>query len=216
MWLTVLLLIGRPRRKSSSRPRTPRVYAGSNRMRGFSDGIASSSPTSILNPCGPRRRSTIRCRPTSSTFVFSAAKPFAREAHELGPHAELQPASGAGAPAGRRVPRRSCPRRRTPRRVHGNRHPGEDHHAAVDRAGQDVHARRSDEVADEGVTRALEQLHRRADLHHRAVVHHHHRVGEGEGLGLVVGDVDHGDPELPVEPPSASSAGPTSGAGRSP
>ena len=31
----------------------------------------------------------------------------------------------------------------------------------------------------------------RAGLHHLAVDHHHHLVGEGQGLGLVVGDVDH-------------------------
>jgi ABC-type sugar transport system ATPase subunit len=52
---------------------------------------------------------------------------------------------------------------------------------------------RKDEVADEGVGRALEQLVRRAGLHHRPVMHHHHRVGEGQkislGRGLVRPDV---------------------------
>ena len=66
-------------------------------------------------------------------------------------------------------------------------------------ARQHVHARRADEIADEGVGRALEQLVRRAGLHHRAVVHHHHLVGEGERLGLVVGHVDHGEVEPAVE-----------------
>ena len=85
---------------------------------------------------------------------------------------------------------------------------------ALDRARQHVHARRADEVADEGVRRPLEQLDRRADLHHPAVVHHHHLVGEGQRLGLVVGDVDHRALELRGAAPSASSAAAISGADR--
>ncbi len=46
-------------------------------------------------------------------------------------------------------------------------------------------------MADEGVAWPLEQLDRRADLDDLAFVHHHHLVGEGQRLGLVVGDVDH-------------------------
>ena len=38
----------------------------------------------------------------------------------------------------------------------------------------------------------LEQLLGRADLHDLAVVHDDDLVGEGQRLGLVVGDVDHG------------------------
>src|SRR3546814_11963834 len=47
--------------------------------------------------------------------------------------------------------------------------------------------------------RLVEQLFRGADLHHLALVHHHHLVGEGQGLGLVVGDVDHGVAEAAVQ-----------------
>ena len=54
-------------------------------------------------------------------------------------------------------------------------------------------------MADEGMRRPLEQLVRRADLHHLAVMHDHDLVGEGQRLGLVVGDVDHGDVERAVE-----------------
>ena len=54
-----------------------------------------------------------------------------------------------------------------------------------------IHAGRADEIADEGVRRPVEQFLRRAGLHHAAVMHHHHGVGEGQRLGLVVGDVDH-------------------------
>ena len=45
----------------------------------------------------------------------------------------------------------------------------------------------------------LEQLDRRAGLHDLAVVHHHHLVGEGQRLGLVVGDIDHGAPDALVQ-----------------
>ena len=72
----------------------------------------------------------------------------------------------------------------------------EDRGAVAELAGQHVHAGRADEVADEGVRRALEEIDRRADLHHLALVHHHDLVGEGQRLGLVVGDVDHRDADL--------------------
>ena len=71
--------------------------------------------------------------------------------------------------------------------------------AAADLARQHVHARRADEVADEGVPRPLEQLDRRADLDDHALMHHHDLVGEGERLGLVVGDVDHGPRDALVQ-----------------
>ena len=45
----------------------------------------------------------------------------------------------------------------------------------------------------------LEQFLGRAHLHHPAVVHDHHLVGEGQRLGLVVGDVDHRVPEFVVQ-----------------
>ncbi|CAM5183264.1 hypothetical protein CDEN61S_04238 [Castellaniella denitrificans] len=60
--------------------------------------------------------------------------------------------------------------------------------ARLDR--QQVHAGRTDEMAHEGVARALEQLLGRALLDHAAARHHQDLVGEGHGLDLVVGDVD--------------------------
>jgi hypothetical protein len=53
-------------------------------------------------------------------------------------------------------------------------------------------------MAHEGVGRALEQFFRCPSLHHGAVMHDHHLVGEGQRLGLVVRHVDHGDVECPV------------------
>ena len=70
---------------------------------------------------------------------------------------------------------------------------------ALDGDRQHVHARRADEIADEGVLRPLEQLGRRADLHDLALVHDHDLVGEGQRLGLVVGDIDHGVAEAAVQ-----------------
>ena len=62
-----------------------------------------------------------------------------------------------------------------------------------------VHARAADEIADKGVARPLEQFPRRAELHDLPAVHHHECIGEGRGLQLIVGDVDHGDVELLVD-----------------
>ena len=64
---------------------------------------------------------------------------------------------------------------------------------------QDVHAGRADEIADERVRRLVEQLGRRAALHHAAVMHDDDGVGEGQRLGLVVGDVDHRQVELAMQ-----------------
>ena len=99
-----------------------------------------------------------------------------RERHELGPHAELEPA-GAVRHAGM---------------AGFDRAAGEPDFAAGDLAGQHIHARRADEMADESVPRTLEQLDRRAGLHDLAIVHDHDLIGEGQRLGLVVGHIDHG------------------------
>ena len=63
----------------------------------------------------------------------------------------------------------------------------------------DVHAGRADEIADEGVRGLVEQFGRRAALHHAAVMHDDDGVGEGQRLGLVVGDVDHREIELAMQ-----------------
>ena len=60
----------------------------------------------------------------------------------------------------------------------------------VDR--HDVHARRADEIADEGVAGRSNSSSGVPICTMLALVHHHHLVGEGQRLGLVVGDVDHG------------------------
>ena len=71
--------------------------------------------------------------------------------------------------------------------------------AVLELAGQDVHARRADEVTDEGVPGLLEQLDRRADLHDLAQIHDHHPIRDRQRLGLVVGDVDHRARQLLVQ-----------------
>ena len=62
-----------------------------------------------------------------------------------------------------------------------------------------VHPGAADEIADKGVARPLEQFPWRAELDDLAAVHHRDLVGEGRGLQLIVGDVDHGDVELLVD-----------------
>ncbi|MCY1305228.1 hypothetical protein D9M70_550220 [compost metagenome] len=71
---------------------------------------------------------------------------------------------------------------------------------AVELDRKHVHARRTDEVADERVARALEEFGRGTDLNDLAVIHDDDLVGESERLGLVVGDIDHGEAELLVQP----------------
>nr|BFE78626.1 hypothetical protein GCM10020093_012270 [Planobispora longispora] len=68
--------------------------------------------------------------------------------------------------------------------------PADPDHAAGDLGGHHVHPGRADEVADELVGGRQEQFGRLARLHDLPVLEDDHLVGEGQGLGLVVGDVD--------------------------
>ena len=45
----------------------------------------------------------------------------------------------------------------------------------------------------------VEQFRRRAALHHAAVMHDDDRIGKGQRLGLVMGDVDHREIELAMQ-----------------
>ena len=65
----------------------------------------------------------------------------------------------------------------------------------VDRAGDDVHRRRSDEAGDEHVGRVHEQLARCCALLQHAVVQHGDAIAHRHRLDLVVGDVDGRDAE---------------------
>ena len=60
-------------------------------------------------------------------------------------------------------------------------------HDAVDDVGL------ADEVGHKGVLRLVINVLRGADLLDLSLVHDHHSVGHGQGLLLVVGDVDEGD-----------------------
>ena len=55
----------------------------------------------------------------------------------------------------------------------------------------EVHARAAHEAGDEAVGRAVIDLGRRAELLDLLVLHHRDPVGQGQGLDLVVRDVDH-------------------------
>ncbi|MNS94148.1 hypothetical protein D3C72_1283550 [compost metagenome] len=54
-------------------------------------------------------------------------------------------------------------------------------------------------MPDEGMRGTLEQRIRRPHLHRLAARHHHHLVGKGQRLGLVVGDVDQRQAEFVVD-----------------
>ena len=72
--------------------------------------------------------------------------------------------------------------------------------AAVGEVGlEQVHGRGADEAGDEHVVRAVVQVARGADLLQEAVLEHRDAVTHGEGLGLVVRDVDGGDAEAALQ-----------------
>ena len=56
-------------------------------------------------------------------------------------------------------------------------------------AGQEIHSRAADEIADETVQRPFEKLLRRPFLKDTAFVHDHDTVGEGQGLRLIMGHI---------------------------
>ena len=63
---------------------------------------------------------------------------------------------------------------------------------ALDPRGEDVHLRRSDELADELAVGGSVDLDRRAFLNDLAEAQDDHPVGQGHRLDLVVGHVDGG------------------------
>ncbi len=69
----------------------------------------------------------------------------------------------------------------------------------LEAAGQEVHGRRSEEAGDESVGGSVVDLHWLGDLLDSAGAEDAYPVGEGHGLGLVVGDVNAGGGESPAE-----------------
>ena len=175
---------GRPRRCGSCRA-SMTSEASSPSMARFSGTLAASGQPRISTRA-------MRARPRSSMRRTRDGKalPFRPQRDEFGSDAELD---------------RLVPRQRRVAARQGDRLALDIGRRALDAAGQHVHARRADEMADEGVRRPLEQLLGRSGLHHRAVVHHDDLVGEGERLGLVVRHVDHGEVEASGAAPSGSS-----------
>ena len=105
-----------------------------------------------------------------------------RGAHGIGPDADLHAAPG------RRIG--------TAERDGG---PGDAGARALNLGVQQVHSGRADEVAHEGMRGRVEQRLGRARLHDAALGHDDDLVGEGQRLGLIVGDIDHRVPELAVK-----------------
>jgi len=100
----------------------------------------------------------------------------------FGPHAHLQRALGQVACSGRVQGLASHPQA-----------------TVFHLRGQEVHARRADEMPNEHMLRALEQRIGRAQLHDLAPAHHHHLVREGERFHLIVRDIDQRELELVVD-----------------
>src|SRR5436305_1342758 len=72
---------------------------------------------------------------------------------------------------------------------------GELHRARrIDPAGEKIAL--ADELAHEATDRPLIDIERRADLLEFSVAKYRDAIRHGHGLGLVVGNIDHGDAEL--------------------
>src|SRR5262245_658623 len=85
-------------------------------------------------------------------------------------------------------------------RAERQRHAGDMEAGIVDGGAEKIHRRAADEECHEPVGGALVNLFRRAELLQRAIAHHCDEIGHGQGLGLVVGDVDGGGAELVAQP----------------
>jgi hypothetical protein len=110
-----------------------------------------------------------------------------RQLQVFGPHADLEAAGG-------------LQRRQRLRRQFGLvAAPGHFHGPVTPLARQEIHAGRADEVPHERMRRPLEQRVGRSHLHGLAARHHHHLVGKGQRLGLVVGHVDQRQAEFVVD-----------------
>ena len=77
---------------------------------------------------------------------------------------------------------------------------GELDPVAADAGRHEVHRRRPDEPRDEQVDGLVVELTRAGDLLQHALLQHRNPIAERHGLGLVVGDVDGGDPESALQP----------------
>ncbi len=62
-----------------------------------------------------------------------------------------------------------------------------------------IHGRRADKTRHKRVGRAFVYFKRRGDLLEPALVHHDNPLPHRHRLGLVVGDVNHGRPQTPVQ-----------------
>src|SRR5262249_41508121 len=79
-------------------------------------------------------------------------------------------------------------------------HPG-DQPVPVDGLDHRLHAARvTDEASPEARGWALVDLERRADLLQSTAPHHADAVRHGQGLALIVGDIDEGYAQAPLEP----------------
>mmetsp|Transcript_6369 Transcript_6369/g.11421 ORF Transcript_6369/g.11421 Transcript_6369/m.11421 type:complete len:337 (+) Transcript_6369:325-1335(+) len=99
-----------------------------------------------------------------------------QQAQMFGPHAQYQRLAGLGAAGGQAQWQRAVQR----------------HAIGAHRGGHEVDGRRAEEAGNKQVGRRLVDLGGRADLLDDAALHHDDARGQGHGLDLVVGHIDHG------------------------
>ena len=167
--------------RSSDRIREPSTGSTARPMR--SPGLTTGRPCDTSTTAAPPASSSSSVSaPVGSTTMTSA-----------GTEAALSRAASwrcSGACRRRRPDRRRRRRdpsgQRTPPSASTQALPSD----AAQRAVDDVHRRRADELRDEQVVGMVVELERRADLLDAAVVHHDDAVGHRHRLDLVVRDVD--------------------------
>ena len=182
----MVLSITPPPRPDGCRHRRERA-TGSNTSPAVSPGTENPGGTRAANLASPTRTRAKRTRPRSSIrSILADSRPGAGrgDIDEFRPHADLD--FGAR-------------RQAVVAAVQRDGVAVDPRLAAAHLGRHDVHAGRADEIADKSMRGLVEQFGRRAALHHAAVMHHHHGIGEGQRLGLVVGDIDHGQVELAVQ-----------------
>ncbi len=72
-------------------------------------------------------------------------------------------------------------------------------HVSFYRTFQEVHSWASYEITHEPVFRVFKKVLRRAGLYDFAFKHYRHMIGKSHGFHLIMGNIDHGQPELFVD-----------------
>ncbi len=151
----------------------------------------SHAGSPLARPTRPAVRTATVALP--SLQVKSESAPRYSRVEHLRAHATLEGEADVLGPDAQRLADRLAPgNHRPPRAV-------DDRPALARGEREQVHRRGADEARDENVGRQLVEVGRRSVLLDPPGVQQHHAIGHGHRLDLVMGDVDHGDPERALQ-----------------